>query len=600
MSNNLQPPDGVPLEVWRTLAVDEGTRWAIAERNADGEIVGTAYRLPDGSKDFKKGGKRGLILPWPFDAYAGTGADDPVFVCEGASDTASMLGIGLQAVGIPSAGQCCEWLATLLKGRHAVAVADADKAGARGADEIVGALVPDGASVRRILPPKGAKDAREAIIGGATAAEFLALAKAAKFERPESVPKPGAPVLIRMSDVEPRETRWLWPQRVPSGRLTVLCGRPGEGKSMMTMDMAARVTRGLPWPDGGDAPKGSVLIVTTEDDAAETIRPRLDAHGADPAKVRLMPGVHRIGRDGKPTVGTFTLDDLEPLKTALESMPDCVLVIVDPIGSFIGGRVDAHRDNEIRAVLAPLAVLAQQTGAAMLLVAHERKGAANHADDLVLGSRAFTGLARSVLHLLRDPDDEARRLLLPGKSNLSAPAPGLAFSIVPNPVRVDWEPNPVSTTASEVLAAQRRAGSGRTERDDAAEWLYELLADGPVLAKDAMQEAKDAGHALGTLRRAKAALKVKSRKRGFKGPHEWYIPAPDDAHAGEPDAEDAQSGATAHLRTKPDENLGVEPKVRTSESVRTFGDTPPDPAHLRGSPGTGSGALVNAPGKGDQ
>lgn len=590
MSINLQPPDGVPLGVWRTLANDEGTRWAIAERNADGEIVGTAYRLPDGSKDFKKGGKRGLIFASPFDAYAGTAADDPVFVCEGASDTAAMLGIGLEAVGIPMAGQCGEWLATLLKGRHAVVVADADEAGTRGTDKIVDALMPDCASARRIIPPKGAKDARAAIIDGAKAGDFLALAKAATVLRPASVPKPGAPVLILMSDVEPKETRWLWRQRFPSGRLSLLCGRPGEGKSMMTMDMAARVTTGRPWPDGGDAPMGSVLIITTEDDAAETIRPRLDAHGADATKVRLLAGVHRIGHDGKPTTGSFTFEDLKPLQTALASMPDCVLVIVDPIGSFLGGRVDAHRDNEIRGVLAPLSVLAEQSGAAMLLVAHQRKGAADHADDLVLGSRAFTGIARSVLHLLRDPADDARRLLLPGKNNLSAPAPGLAFSIVPNPARVEWEPEPVDTSASEVLAAQHRAGDGRTERDDAADWLAELLADGPVLAKDAMQEAKDAGHSMGTLRRAKARLGVKSRKRSFVGPHEWYLPTSEGAHEDEPDTEDARSGASAHLRTEPDESCTIEPKVRTSQRVSIFGDESSDSEHLW--PTQGSGEVI--------
>lgn len=585
MSTNIKPPDGVPLEVWDTLAVDEGSRWAIAERNADGEVIGTAYRNPDGSKDFKKGGKRGLIFALPFDAYAGTAADDPVFVCEGASDTASMLGIGLQAVGIPMAGQCGEWLAALLKGRHAVVVADADKAGSRGTDKIVGALVPGCASVRRIVPPKGAKDARAAIIDGAKAEDFFALATAAPVILP--MPKPGTPVLIRMADVEPKETRWLWNHRIPSGRLSVLCGRPGEGKSMMTMDMAARLTTGRPWPDGGDAPMGSVLIVTTEDDAAETIRPRLDAHGADANKVQLLAGVHGVGRDGKPTTGMFTLEDLGPLQTALASMPDCVLVIVDPIGSFLGGRVDAHRDNEIRGVLAPLSVLAEKTGAAMLLVAHQRKGAADHADDLVLGSRAFTGIARSVLHLMRDPDDDARRLLLPGKCNLSAPAPGLAFSIVPNPARVEWEPNPVDTSASEVLAAQHRAGGGRTEIDDAMDWLVERLAGGPVLAKEAMKEAEDAGHTNGTLRRAKARLGVNSRKRGFNGPHEWYIPGPEDAHEGDPDAEEAQSGASAHLRTKPDESCGIEPKVRTSETVRTLGDASTDAAHLRNTPDTG-------------
>lgn len=190
-----------------------------------------------------------------------------------------------------------------------------------------------------------------------------------------------------------------------------------------------------------------------ENDPGDTIRPRLDAHAADPTRVHLLRAVTRIGPKGGATEAAFTLADIDALDQTLKVVADCVLVIVDPIGTFIGGGVDAHRGNEVRSVLAPLAALAERTGAAVLLVAHQRKGAASHADDLVLGSRAFTGIARSVLHLLADPDDDKRRLLLPGKSNLSRPADGLAFTIGGNPARIEWEPDPVAMTADGVLAA---------------------------------------------------------------------------------------------------------------------------------------------------
>lgn len=175
------PPEGVDDATWQRIARADGQRWAITERNAQGEVIGTAYRLPDGSKDFGKGGKRGLILPWPLGAYAGSTEREPVYIAEGASDTAALLGLGLDAVGVPMAGQCGAMLAELLAGRHAVIVADADDAGRRGAAKLVRALNKSCASVRIIEPPSGAKDVRAAVIAGADRAAFEALAAVAEL-----------------------------------------------------------------------------------------------------------------------------------------------------------------------------------------------------------------------------------------------------------------------------------------------------------------------------------------------------------------------------------------------------------------------------------
>ncbi len=571
MTHALHPPEGVPPEAWSTLARQDGPRWTIAERNALGEIIGTAYRLPDGSKDFKLGGKRGLILPWPLPTYAGTSKGDPVYVCEGASDTGAMLGLGLDAVGVPMTGFGGDMLAELLAGRHVVIVADADDAGRQGASKIAAALTPKCSSVRITEPPEGAKDARAAVIAGANRAAFVTLAEAAQQLQPESSRVHGSPVIVRMSDVQPREVSWLWEGRIPRGRLSLLAGRPGEGKSMLTMDMAARVTIGSVWPDGATCTPGSVVLVAGEDDLHEVIRPRLDAHGADSSRVHAMQSVVRVDAKGGTTEAMFTLADLRPLELTLEAVPDCALVIIDPIGSFIGGEVDADKDNKVRAVLAPLAALAQRTGAAVLLVAHQRKGTASHADDMVMGSRAFTGIARSVLHLMMDPGDNQRRLLLPGKMNLSSPAAGLAFTITGKPAHIEWELDPVSLTADGVLASTGGGdGRGRTELDDAKDWLEELLAHGPVLCKDAERDAKDAGHSLGTLRRAKAALRVGSRKRGFNGPHEWHLP--EDAHTPKMRTEDAHTLPSEHLGKKPAEIDGIPPKMLNHEGVSALGE----------------------------
>lgn len=177
---NPTAPDGVPASAWERLAKREGDQWMIAERNASGEVVGTALRNADGTKGFMPGGKRGLIVAWPLDAYAGTSEVDPIFVCEGASDTAALMGLGLDAVGVPAAGLRRAWLAELLVDRHAVIVADADEPGQTGAAKLVDALLARCPSVRVIEPPEGAKDAREAVIAGATRGDFLGLAERAE------------------------------------------------------------------------------------------------------------------------------------------------------------------------------------------------------------------------------------------------------------------------------------------------------------------------------------------------------------------------------------------------------------------------------------
>src|SRR5690606_37673832 len=129
-----------------------------------------------------------------------------------------------------------------------------------------------------------------------------------------------------LADVEAREIDWLWPGKIPAGCITLLVGRPKEGKSFATIDIAARVTTGSPWPDGsGNAPTGSVILVTAEDDPARVIRPRLDAHQADCSKVHLLSAVRRIDAGGKCKDVLFTLSDVAALEAALKAHPDCRL-----------------------------------------------------------------------------------------------------------------------------------------------------------------------------------------------------------------------------------------------------------------------------------
>ena len=193
-----------------------------------------------------------------------------------------------------------------------------------------------------------------------------------KLGKPDSLER--FPIVRCLSTIETTEVRWLWPNRIPLGRLTLIVGRPGACKSFFTMELTAHVSTGSKFPDGSLCPSGSVLIVSAEDDPADTIRPRLDAAEADVTRVHILSAIQYTASDGKKEERAFTLADMPMLEAALAGLPDCRLVIIDPIGSFLGGGVDAHRDNEVRSILGPLAALAAKYNVAVVMVSSARKG----------------------------------------------------------------------------------------------------------------------------------------------------------------------------------------------------------------------------------
>jgi DNA polymerase III epsilon subunit-like protein len=367
-----------------------------------------------------------------------------------------------------------------------------------------------------------------------------------KRERPDS----SRAVLTRMAEVDACEVSWLWPGRIPAGRITLLVGRPGEGKSFVAIDAAARVSMGASWPDGMACAKGSVILISAEDDPNDTIRPRLDAHGADVDRVYLLSAVrYADGSDVRERM--ISLADLDAIEDALARIRDCKLLVVDPIGSFLGGRVDAHRDNEVRSVLAPIAVLARKYGPAVLAVGHHRKASGAFADDLTLGSRAFGAIARATWHLTRDPDNRTRRLLLPGKNNLGPEGEGLAFTVGGSPARVTWEAEPIAWTADDGVAASAAGGEKPGPEAEALtaaiEWLQTALAKGPRPVTELMDAWRNGEQgSQRTLERAKRALGVIAERPEVLGPWLWRLPpdesppqTPPDREPNDPDAHPA-------------------------------------------------------------
>jgi hypothetical protein len=259
-----------------------------------------------------------------------------------------------------------------------------------------------------------------------------------------------------LSEVKPESVEWLWPGRLPKGKLSLIEGDPGTGKSTLTIDLAARVSVGGELPDGMGCEAAGVVLVSAEDGPADTIRPRLDAAGADPSKVLALGLVS----DAEGHERLLSLpSDVPLLERGIERV-GAGLVVIDPLVAFLPKNVDANKDQDVRRALAPLAGLAERTGAAVVAVRHLNKASGGNALYRGGGSIGIVGAARSALLVAKDPQDDARRVLAPQKSNLSQPAPSLAFSLentANGAVRVAWRgESPLGE--SELLAAPMEGG----------------------------------------------------------------------------------------------------------------------------------------------
>jgi len=330
----------------------------------------------------------------------------------------------------------------------------------------------------------------------------------------------GAPILKSMADIEPEKLTWLWANRMPLGKITMIAGDPGRGKSFVTLDIAARVSTGRAFPDSTPCEKGRVILLNAEDAAGDTIRPRLDALQADVSMILILDGVKLKGAKKY-----FNLsEDLAALEAALQSYPDVKLVIIDPISAYLG-KTDSHCNSSVRALLAPLCDLASRYAVAFVLVTHFNKG--NGGDTKALyratGSLAFVAAARAAWTVLQCSEDEKRRLFLPMKSNLAEEMTGLAFRIVDG--RVEWEPEPVKMNADEAMAVEFQQPERKS--DAAADWLESVLKDGPVAVAELMKSSEAAGLKWRTVQRAKDDVGVIVERLGFtNGSWQWRKKAP--------------------------------------------------------------------------
>lgn len=239
-----------------------------------------------------------------------------------------------------------------------------------------------------------------------------------------------------LSEVEPEHVEWLWEGRIPYGKVSIIDGDPGQGKSALTTDLCARISVGRGWPDGGECEAGGAIICSAEDGVADTIRPRLDAAGGNPSKV-LAFSTMPCG-EGSERMLEFPAD-LDLIRQAIERV-EARLLIVDPISAFLPPDVDMHKDQHVRRALSPLAKMAEDTGVAVVAVRHLNKG---NGSALYRGggSIGIIGAARSGMIVGPHPEDDELIVLAPTKNNLAASAASLSFSLqeaANGSVRVEW------------------------------------------------------------------------------------------------------------------------------------------------------------------
>ncbi len=325
--------------------------------------------------------------------------------------------------------------------------------------------------------------------------------------------------LVRLDTVTPERVSWLWPGYIALGKFADLAGDPGLGKSIVSLDLAARCSRGLPMPDGSPGIQGGVVILALEDGLADTVVPRLLAAGGDPARVVAVQGVPTsTGGLRLPTV-----QDVQHLRRACEQV-DARLIVIDPIMGYLGHETNSYKDSEVRQALGPLVKLAEERGCAVLIIRHLNKG--QHSNSLYRGggSIAFAGLCRMAFLVGRDPDNEQRRILAGVKANLAPMPPSLAYTIesldgVPH---VAWA-GTCNHTADGLLAVPTNP-EDRSVIDEARDFLRETLAGGSVNAKEVQEQAGRAGLSRAALRRAKKLLGVRSEKLHVAGTWKWSLP----------------------------------------------------------------------------
>jgi putative DNA primase/helicase len=333
-----------------------------------------------------------------------------------------------------------------------------------------------------------------------------------------------------MVKMEP--VRWLWKDYLPAGKFVILGGAPSCGKTTIAASLGAVVSSAGRWPDGwAFREAGDVLIWSGEDDAATTLAPRFAAAGADMKRVHFVRG----RTDGEPFDPAHDMDLLE---TEAGKLAAPKLLIVDPIVSAVTG--DNNKNNEVRRSLQSIVDLAARLDCTVIGIHHFSKGTQGRDPvERVTGSLAYGALARVVLVAAKEQaegDESPRRVFVRAKSNLGPDGGGFAYTLEQVEVaqhihgqRVVWH-EALQGEARDLLAtaeAEPERDTDMSATEQAAEFLRDMLKDGPIPSKQLKADAAEAGHSWTTIKAAKQQIGVKARREGFgkDGGWVWHLPS---------------------------------------------------------------------------
>lgn len=340
--------------------------------------------------------------------------------------------------------------------------------------------------------------------------------------------------LVQGASITPEPVSWLWEGWLARGKAHIFGGAPGSGKTTIAVNLAATISTGGKWPDNTNAPVGNVIIWSGEDDARDTLAPRLIAANADMARILFVGDTNDNGK-----ARSFDpAKDIEPLQTAIRDAGGAAMLIVDPLVSAVAA--DSHKNGEVRRALQPLVDLASQEGAALLGITHFSKNTAGREPtERITGSLAFGALARIVLVAAKiSPEDHGptHRVFMRSKSNIGPDDGGFEYELCQVELTahpgisascVDWGAA-IEGTAREVLAVAENPSSRETVGavKAASIFLQSLLADGPMAAEDIRSNVDSSGVSWSAVRRAQKSLGIVAAREGYGAEGRWLWSLP--------------------------------------------------------------------------
>lgn len=331
--------------------------------------------------------------------------------------------------------------------------------------------------------------------------------------------------VICMNDIETKPITWLWPDRIACGKITVIAGNPGLGKSLIIASFSAIVSSGLSWPAcQALSMPGDVILLSAEDDPADTIKPRLIAAGANVKRCHILSSIKTPEHLGKTNKRSFDLTkDVGRLREVIRNNGNVKLVVIDPISAYLG-TTDSHNNADIRSTLSPLSEMASSCNVAIILVTHLNKSSNHEPIGRIIGSIGMIAAARAGYIVSKDENDPNIRYFLPVKNNLGDDNDAFAYHIENSDInseiivpKVMWHHDPLD--ACKILNPEKK-----TQTNGAKAFLVDLLGEGSKPAKEIFEAAESIGYSKASIQRATTSLGIKRKKDGMEGGWVWSLP----------------------------------------------------------------------------